>query len=269
MTASNHTSALASRLRKYGEWAVVTGASDGIGRAFAHELAASGLNLLLVARREARLKTLAEALRSEHGVQCRVLALDLSTSDALAALQSATADLDVGMLIASAGYGSSGPFLANEIASELNQLQVNCVAVLAQSWHFGRLFSERGRGGIILLSSILGFQGTPMSANYAATKTYVQALAEGMRHELKAQGVDVIASAPGPVATGFAARAKMRMALAATPETVARSTLRALGRRTTVRPGVLSKALGWPLSAMPRTLRVRVTGLIMRRMLER
>ncbi|MGE0314147.1 MAG: SDR family NAD(P)-dependent oxidoreductase [Lautropia sp.] len=136
-------------------------------------------------------------------------------------------------------------------------------AVFAQCWHFGRLFAARGRGGIVLMSSVVAFQGAPMSAHYAATKAYVQSLAEALRHELRPCGVDVIASAPGPVASGFAARARMHMARAADPEVVARETLSALGRRATVRPGGLAKLLGWSLATAPRALRVLIMGRIM------
>lgn len=251
------------RLRQYGDWAIVTGASDGIGRALAVELAVHGLHLVLVARRHERLRVLADELAQRHGVQSRVLALDLGRPEALEQLKTATSDLDVGLLVAAAGYGSTGPLAGSELSEELDQLQVNAGAVLAQCWHFGRVFAARGRGGIVLMSSVVAFQGTPMSANYAATKAYVQSLAEGLRHELKPSGVDVLASAPGPVASGFAARARMRMAHATAPEVVARATLAALGRQATVRPGALSKLLGWSLATAPRALRVVIMGRIM------
>jgi short-subunit dehydrogenase len=263
VSAPRTDSALGERLRRYGAWAIVTGASDGIGRAFAAELAAHGVHLVVVARRGERLRALADELSQRYGTQTRVLALDLGERSALEALHAASADLDVGLLFAAAGYGSSGPLASSELSGELDQLQVNVGAVLAQSWHFGRLFAARGRGGIVLMSSVVAFQGTPMSANYAATKAYVQSLAEALRHELRPSGVDVVASAPGPVASGFAARAGLRMAHAATPEVVARATLAALGRRATVRPGGLSKLLGWSLATAPRALRVVIMGRIM------
>jgi uncharacterized protein len=256
-------SIVGERLRSYGAWAIVTGASEGIGRAFAVELAAHGLHIVAVARRGERLQALADEISQRYGTQTRVLALDLGERAALDALQAASADLDVGLLVAAAGYGSSGPLVASEIETELDQLQVNAGAVLAQLWHFGRLFSARGRGGIVLMSSVVAFQGVPMSANYAATKAYVQSLAEALRHELKPSGVDLLASAPGPVATGFAERARLHMAQAAAPEIVARETLAALGRRGLVRPGGLSKLLGWSLATAPRALRVAIMGHIM------
>nr|AEI30367.1 short-chain dehydrogenase/reductase SDR [uncultured microorganism] len=263
MNAPRTDSVVGERVCRYGAWAVVTGASDGIGRAFAAELAAHGLHLVVVARRGERLRALAQELASQHGTQTRVLALDLGHSGALDTLRAATADLDVGLLVAAAGYGSTGPLAASDLACELDQLQVNVGAVLAQCWHFGRTFAERGRGGIVLMSSVVAFQGTPMSANYAATKAYVQSLAEALQRELKPCGVDVIASAPGPVGTGFAERARMRMASAENPAVVAGETLRALGRRTTVRPGGLAKLLGWSLATAPRALRVQIMGRIM------
>lgn len=263
MSTPRTDSTIGERLRRYGAWAIVTGASDGIGRAFAVELAGHGLHLVVVARRGERLRALADELAQRRGTQTRVLALDLGDSGALEALRAASADLDVGLLVAAAGYGSTGPLASSDLAGELDQLQVNVGAVLAQCWHFGRVFAERGRGGIVLMSSVVAFQGTPMSAHYAATKAYVQSLAEALQHELKPCGVDVIASAPGPVNTGFSARARMHMARAATPVVVARETLQALGRRATVRPGGLSKLLGWSLATAPRALRVVIMGRIM------
>lgn len=263
MSPHHSDAARGGHLRQYGDWAVVTGASDGIGRAISSELAAHGLHLVLVARRQELLRSLGDELYRRHGVQTRVLALDLGRPGALEALKAATADLDVGLLVAAAGYGRTGPLAHSDLAAELDQLQVNAGAVLAQCWHFGRVFAARGRGGIVLMSSVVAFQGTPMSANYAATKAYVQSLAEGLRHELKAFGIDVLASAPGPVATGFASRARMHMARAAAPDVIARKTLAALGRRGTVRPGWLAKLLGWSLATAPRALRVLIMGRIM------
>ena len=249
--------------QRYGSWAVVTGASDGVGRAFAHQLAARGLNLVLVARRDAILRSLANDLTQTHGIECRVMAIDLADPDASHRLANATLDLDVGLLVAAAGFGSSGPFLAGDPANETDMLDVNCRAVLAQCWHFGQRLTLRGRGGVVLLSSLVAFQGAPRAAHYAATKAYVQALAEGLRTEWTPLGVDVIASAPGPIATGFAARADMRMGQALSPEVVAAQSLSALGRKGTVRPGWLSKVLGWSLSTAPRPLRVAIIGRIM------
>jgi uncharacterized protein len=251
---------------RYGPWAVVTGASDGIGRACARELATAGLHLVLVARRQAQLETLAAELRAQHDVDVVVVVADLSTQGGVLAVTEATAPRDVGLLVAAAGYGTSGDFVDATLDDELAMLDVNCRAVVALAHEFGRRFVTRGRGGLVLFSSLLAFQGVPRAANYAATKAYVQALAEGLRLELAPRGVDVLASAPGPVATGFAARASMTMSFAQTPEEVARGTLAALGRWGTVRPGRLAKLLEASLKLLPRWGRVRMMGVVMRGM---
>lgn len=122
-------------------------------------------------------------------------------------------------------------------------LQVNCRAVMAMTLAMSRRMRARGRGGIVLRGSLVGFQGVPQAAHYAATKAYVQSLAEGLGRELSPAGVEVLSSAPGPVASGFGAVANMRITNWVRATTVARETLDALGRKRTVRPGLLSKVL--------------------------
>ncbi|MDX2220000.1 MAG: SDR family NAD(P)-dependent oxidoreductase [Burkholderiales bacterium] len=253
----------ASFRARYGDWAVVTGASDGIGRAFAESVAARGLNLLLVARRGDVMDTLAGELSAKHAIQCDVVATDLATDSGLACVQAAGADRDIGLLVSSAGFGTSGEFVQSSLDVELDMLAVNCRATTTLAHHFGRRFAAQRRGGMVLMSSLLAFQGVPRAAHYAATKAYVQVLAEGLRHELRNCGVDVIAAAPGPVATGFAERANMQMGLAARPREVAEITLHALGRRTTVRPGWLAKLLEASLAPLPRWGRTRMLKRVM------
>ena len=252
------------RLREhYGPWAVVTGASDGIGREFVIRLAEAGVHVVLAARRKALLDELALLLATEYAVQTRVLAVDLATRSGVDELLAKTRDVDLGLLVASAGFGTSGPFVDGVIDEEMGMIDLNCRAVAALSHAFGRRFIARKRGGIILMSSLVAFQGVPRAANYAATKAYVQSFAEALQVELKPLGVDVLASAPGPIHSGFAARAAMTMGLAATPRAVALATLMALRHGGTVRPGWLSKVLEGSLKLLPRWGRVRVMGLVM------
>jgi short-subunit dehydrogenase len=253
-------------LRRYGPVALVTGASDGIGRAFARRLAAEGFDLILVARRESALAALATDLGADFGVDARVIALDLAQPGAVQRLLDDTAGAGVGLVVAAAGYGSIGPFVARDLADELAMIDVNCRSVVALSHGFGQRMAAEGRGGLILFGSLVGFQGAPWAATYAATKGFVQSFAEALAVELRPQGVSVLSVAPGPVGSGFAARAGMAMGKADTPDTVARGALAALGRRVTVRPGFLSKLLGWSLGLMPRWGRVLVLGQIMRGM---
>lgn len=253
-------------LRKFGPWALVTGASDGIGHAFAEELSAIGFNLVVVARREDRLRQFADKITGQHATEVRVLAMDLSHPDAETELERMTAELDIGLLVAAAGYGTSGAFLVANFERERNMLELNCCTVLRQCLAFGARFASRGRGGIILMSSLLGRQGVPGAAHYAATKAYVQTLAEALASEFKSKGVAVLASAPGPVNSGFALRADMRMGVAVTPTTVAKASMSALGRRTTVVPGALSKLLTYSLAFLPRPARTQILAQVMRGM---
>jgi len=245
---------------------VVTGASSGIGRACAVQLAEAGLNLILVARGRAVLDQLAVDLTARHGIEARVIAVDLAVEAELDEVVAKTDEVDVGLLVAAAGFGTSGPFLESTLEQEEAMLAVNCGAVLVLARHFGRRFARRGRGGLVLMSSLVGFQGVPHAAHYAATKAYVQTLAEALHVELRPLGVDVLASAPGPVHSGFAARADMRMGVALQPAAVARATLTALGHTTTVAPGLLSKVLLGALVPLPRWARTRVMGRVMRGM---
>jgi short-subunit dehydrogenase len=252
-----------SFVQKYGPWAVVTGASDGIGQAFAEELAALGMSLVLVARRGDRLQQLAGEISQKYRGEARVIVADLSAAEGRATVEQGTSDLDVGLLVAAAGFGTSGPLLSANLDVERNMLDVNCFAVLEQSVVFGQRFAKRGRGGIILMASLLAWQGVPGATHYAATKAYVQSLAEGLHIELSPSNVDVLASAPGPVNSGFAGRADMRMGNAETPAAVVKGSLQALGRKTTVIPGALGKFLSYSLLSLPRFLRVRIlTGVM-------
>ncbi len=252
------------RLReRYGPWAVVTGASDGIGREFALHLAEAGLHLVLVARRAEVLDALASTLRAAHGIEVDPVAADLSLPAGVTQVLERCEGRQVGLLVASAGFGTSGPFVEAELAEELAMIDVNCRSVAALSHAFGKRFVAQGRGGLVLMSSLLAFQGVAGTANYAATKAWVQTFAEGLRLELSPCGVDVVAAAPGPIRSGFADRAEMSFSIAQTPAVVAGATLSALGRRGLVRPGWLSKLLEWSLAFLPRWGRVRVMTRVM------
>lgn len=244
-------------------WAVVTGASDGIGRAYAFAFAAQRRSLVLVARRGAVLQALVPALERDGAPSVRVIAADLATQEGIAAVIDGTSDLDVDTLVAAAGFGTAGSFLDLPIDREIEMLAVNCRAPTALAHAFGQRFRARGGGSIILLSSLLGFAGVAKSATYAATKGYIQMLAEALRDELAPFGVVVQAVAPGPTHSGFAARAGMRYSAAVSSATVATESLALLGRRATVRPGWLTKVLDSGLRVVPRRVRSLILGRVM------
>lgn len=187
--------------QRYGPWAVVAGASEGIGASFSRKLAARGLHLVLVARRAGPLEELAAELRAKHPISVRVHPMDLGASDVIDRLRDATADLDVGLVIYNAAYSPIGAFIDIEVEHHLNAVGVNVLGTLRVAHYFGRRLAERGRGGLIIMSSMSSFQGTAMVANYAATKAYDRILAEGLWYELGQRGVDVLGCIAGATLT--------------------------------------------------------------------
>jgi hypothetical protein len=248
---------------KYGPWALVTGASSGIGLELAGQLATAGLNLVLNARNLEKLEKAGKDFSHQYGIQVRVVAANLAEPDGVAQLLQETTGIEVGLYVASAGFGTSGAFLDASLDTELDMLQVNCQALLSLTHHFSRQFAHRQRGGIILMSSMVAFQGVPFAAHYAATKAYVQSLTEALSVELRPYGVDVLAAAPGPVASGFADRANMRTNMALQPAQVGVPILKALGRQSTVLPGGLTKLLVYSLRTVPRWGKVQIMKLVM------
>src|SRR5262249_29465053 len=188
---------------RFGPWALVTGASSGIGEAFARRLAELRMNLVLVARREDRLRRLADELQGRHMIGTRVVSADLSRDDFLPVIEQATADLEIGLLVNNAGLGTVGKFLDNDLNAELAMIYVNNRASLILAHHFGRLMRARHRGGMIFVASFRGFAGVPAMSNYAASKAHSLVFAEGLARELQNDGVTVQALCPGATRTEF------------------------------------------------------------------
>jgi short-subunit dehydrogenase len=253
-------------VKKYGPWVLVAGASDGIGREIATELSRKGLKLVLVARNQERLEGLIASLQNAGSPEIRIVAADLSTKAGRDSLIVNTADLEIGLFVAAAGFGTSGSFLEGSDDTESNMVELNCVMPMVLSRHYARPMAIRGHGGIIFLSSILGFQGVPWLASYAATKGFVQVLAEGLSVELKGEGVDVLAVAPGPVHSGFSSRAALTYPMADNPAKVARQVVASLGRKKTIHPGSVSTLLSIMLGPLSRPKRARVLGASMQPM---
>jgi short-subunit dehydrogenase len=188
-------------IARYGPWAVVAGASEGIGASFSQKLAARGFNLVLLARRIGPLEELASALRNAHGVEVRAHSIDLGSPEVAAELHAVTESLDVGLVIYNAAYSPIGAFIDIEVEEHLKAVDVNVLGMLRVSHYFGRRLAARGKGGMILMSSMSSFQGTAMVANYAATKAYDTILAEGLWRELGQRGVDVLGCIAGATLT--------------------------------------------------------------------
>ncbi len=253
------------RLRdKYGPEALVTGASSGIGLEIAERLAEAGFKVIITGRRSSLLNKIAADLSNRYKTEVTALGGDLSEEDDVQALIRAIKERSVGLAVLNAGFGTSGAFIKSDLEKEKNMLALNCGALLMLTHHFAKHFAERGRrGGIILMSSIVGFQGVPNAAHYAATKAYVQSLGEALAVELKPLGIDLLSAAPGPVVSGFGERASMQMGNALKPEDVGIPILKALGRKHTVFPGRLTKLLIYSLRTAPRFLKIQIMNQVM------
>jgi short-subunit dehydrogenase/alkylhydroperoxidase family enzyme len=188
---------------KYGPWALILGASEGVGVAFARQLGDAGLNLILVARQAALLHDVATRVHAETGVEVRTLALDLTRADMLDRLRGVTDDVEVGLIVYNAGaiHGDGGPFLDVPLESALKVVQLNPVGQTTVAHHFGQRMAARGRGGIILMGSLAGNAGGMYVVGYSASKAFTQVLAEGLWIELKPQGVDVLCHVIGATDT--------------------------------------------------------------------
>src|ERR1700688_4636607 len=183
--------------RRFGPWAVITGASSGIGKEFARQIAASGVYVALVARRESLLRTVGAECTRASGVQHRIVPLDLSEPDFLPVLADATRDLDIGLVVSNAGTGNPGEFLKHDRQLLHETLRLNTIAHLDITHHFGQKLSERRRGGIILVGALGAENGIPCMANDGGAKAYVHSLGEALHYEFKPLGVYVTVLAAG------------------------------------------------------------------------
>lgn len=188
---------------RYGEWALVTGASAGIGQALARQIAAEKMNVVLTARRADRLETLAQELERDHGIETRVVAADLSEPKEVEAILDATADLEIGLLVNNAGLGHAGRFDLLDRDTLRDLVRVNCEAPLVLTHSFVQGMRARGRGGVLFTGSIAGRQPLPLHAVYSATKAFDLFLGEALWAELKASNIDVTVLEPGTTETEF------------------------------------------------------------------
>ncbi len=254
--------------------ALVTGASSGLGREFAHALAARGHSLLLVARRAGRLEELAVRLRTDHGVRVAVLAVDLTTDDGLGELRAAleTAPLEVAVL--NAGFGSLGPFADADREREDRMVRLNCESVVDLARWVIPGMRQRGGGRVIITSSAAAFHPVPFMATYGATKAFSLHFARALHEELRGTGVGVLAVCPGPTATEFsevltgAGRGASGWPSAMpidTPAAVVATALEAADRgRALVATGRISHLTRFGAALVPTSWTLRAVGMVHR-----
>jgi len=254
-----------------GKWAIVTGASSGLGTDFAEILAERGANLVLVARRKDRLEALAMRLEQERGIDARVIAIDLGEPTAPQALfdELAAAGIDVDVLVNNAGFGVYGPFIDADWERERQMLELNVVALTHLTKLFVRGMVARNHGWILQVASIGAYQPSPMYGAYSATKAYVLSFGEALAFELRNTGVKVSVLSPGVTKTEFFAASGQtpnlyqRLSMAAS-RSVAEAGIRAMlrGKPSHV-PGLLNQLPIQMLRLTPRRLQTRVANLLM------
>jgi len=218
---------------------LITGASSGIGAAFARKLAARGRNVLLVARSEDKLITMCNELGRVSGVRAHYFALDLLQPESPSQLFEETQrrELVIDMLVNNAGFGSMGEFVDLDLARELEMIDLNVKSLVDLTHRFIGPMRERKRGTIINVASTAGFQGVPYMATYAATKAFVLSFSEAIAEENRAHGIHVMALCPGVTETNFFEASKIDrppMRTIQTAEEVVDAALRGLARQKTV-----------------------------------
>jgi short-subunit dehydrogenase len=251
-------------LSSYGGWAVVTGASAGIGEAFARALAAERVNLVLTARREERLRALATDLEVRHEIATRVVPLDLAADAAPKQLDAATADLDVGFVLNNAGFGVAGRFEKSNYERVLEMVRLNCVAVTAVAHLFLPRLVARRRGALVIVASAAGYQPVPLAAAYGATKAFDLMLGEALWAENRDRGVDVLAVSPGSTETEFQAVAGEKPHAGVPASDVVDATVGALGKQPSVIVGNFNALRTFGIRFAPRAVIARVVQTIMR-----
>lgn len=256
---------------RYGPWALITGASSGIGESFARRIASDGVNVVIAARRIERLEALATELTVEFGIDVRTVEADLSDSTGIEAIDKATADLDIAIVVNNAGSAKPGAFLRTSADDQLDVVRLNVMAPLELTHLFGERLVARGKGAVIFTGSTSAFAGVATMANYAATKAFVGTFAEGLGGEWGPFGVDVLVVHPGPTRTEMVEMdgvdfGKVPMNWM-TSDQVANRAIGSVGRKPVLIPGVANKVQRFVFTRLlPRRATNRIWGGLMARL---
>lgn len=254
---------------------LITGASSGIGEAFARKLAASGHNLLLVARSEEKLVTLCNEVGRAANIRAEYFAVDLSAGDASQRLFEETRrrELEVDLLVNNAGFGSMGEFAKLDLGRELNMIDLNIRSLVDLTYRFIQPMRERKSGAIMNVASTAGFQPVPFMATYAATKAFVLSFSEALWEENRPYGIKVMALCPGVTETNFFEASQMQrppVRASQTPEEVVDIGLRALARgKSSVISGWTNRLMVETERLVPRKLILRAAGAVLRSHIEK
>jgi short-subunit dehydrogenase len=252
--------------KKYDSYALVTGASSGIGKALATELAGRGLNLVLVARNLDKLETLASILKQQFRVEVKCLSLDLSQDGAIDTLVRETAALQIGLLVLNAAVMHAGGFLKNSFEQESYLVRFNTLVTTQIAHRIGNRLKQQQRGGILFVSSLAGTGPAPYEATYAASKAYISSLGRALSFELAKNGVDVSVLIPGMTDTeGLHTTAnidysKMKGVSMMSAIDVAKAGVDGLGKTIDIIPGGKNKFAAFLFGLLPATVVTKMVG---------
>jgi len=266
MKATNQMMNRLNKLKRYGNWALVTGASSGIGLEFVRQLASHGMNLVLVARRGDVLAALAQELTREFTVEVKIISRDLSEEDAVEKLFQALSGIEIGLVVMSAGMEATGHFTKVSLDRHIQLERLNIDVPMRMARLFGEAMVTRQRGALLFVSSLFGYQGVPIVANYAASKAYILSLGEALNVEMKPHGVDVLVLSPGLTDTDMPAQMPINFGkmpiTTSSSKAVVRVALRSLGKKATVVPGFINKFYAWENRLIPRSWPVKLFGFL-------
>ncbi|MCH7618633.1 MAG: SDR family oxidoreductase [Candidatus Marinimicrobia bacterium] len=252
---------------RYGKWALVTGASSGLGADFARQLAEKGMNVILVARRVHNMEEIAREIEESYGIKTLVIGQDLTEPAAVENIKDRVGEREIGILVNNAGYGLLGKFHENDSDYQKNMVTLNCYVPVALTGLFINQMVERGRGAVIFLASTAAYQGVPYFSVYSATKSFNLYLAEGLWGEYKKLGIDVLALSPGFTGTEFQSHAHMKRIRGPKPARspdVVKLALRKLNKRASVVHGVMNRIGAFMSRLLPRKTVISISGAVMK-----
>ena len=261
-----------SLIQKYGQRALVAGASEGIGAAFSNYFAAVGMDLVLIARRKDPLDQLATSLRNKYQINVKVICCDLSDGNVVNHIKNTVQDEEVNLMVYNAALSYIGPFEENGVELHNQIAQTNMITPMNLVHLFGKDMLENGKGALILMASLAGFQGSGYLAAYAATKAFNRVLAESLWYEWKSSGVDVMACCAGATSTPNFIKTKPEKSnffapRVQSPEEVVRECMKQLGRKPSFITGRGNRFASFIMQKMiPRKMAINIMGDTTRKM---
>lgn len=250
---------------KYGNWALITGASSGIGKCFAETLSQINFNLFLVARDENKLNQVSKELSEKYQIKCEIIVADLTNERSIDYIIQKTKDREVNLLINNAGYSLTGDFLADTVKSQTDLMKINSLIPMQLCQRFGQKMLVKGKGGIINVSSVSGVMPLPKWTIYSASKAFMKSFSESLWYELKPKGIDVLALCPGATKTNFYKTAKINSS-GLSAKKVVNVALKNIGKRPSIIIGTGNKFLMAFISIFPLKLKIKLGAIAVEKM---